>query len=105
MPPKKSDGGNGDTGVATIQSEEDLQQLLQSKPRAILGFYAGWSRGSEDVIKSVTSQLVQTNADDVVSSSLHNHEVALALVHQASSLIIHIPSSWSGYWYIGCRLV
>ena len=80
MPPRRSSvarsqGSRGGSSistdtVATIQNEQDLQQLLGSKSRAIVGFYAKWSRGSEDVVKTVTTELSQAHKGDVVSLPL-----------------------------------
>lgn len=61
-----SGGTNRNSAVVVIGKGQDLKQVLDSKSRAIVGCYAGWSRGSEEVITTVTSQLTQAHKDDVV---------------------------------------
>lgn len=63
------------TAIVSVQSEQDLQQLLESKRKVIIGFYAKWSRGSEEVISTVTSQLVASHYDDLVSRCMYEGEL------------------------------
>jgi len=39
--------------ITQISSRQDLKDFLAAKPKAILGFYASWLRGSSSVVESV----------------------------------------------------